>query len=156
MTLRIRELHSTYRVRTVEDDGVLTRTPRTPREVATVAASIPVGAGRLADSPVECFGVLLLNVKQRIVGWKLISVGTLDSTLVHPREIFAAAIEIRAASIALIHNHPSGDPTPSPEDVQLARRMVAAGGLLGINVLDSIVVGHDGAYASLRVLGVLS
>ena len=80
--------------------------------------------------------------------------GTLDSTLVHPREVFKAAILANAAAVVLAHVHPSGDPTPSRDDVELTRRLSSAGALLGIEILDHIVVGH-GCYTSFKELGVL-
>ena len=82
------------------------------------------------------------------MGDREVSVGTLTASLVHPREVFRAAIRERAASIALVHNHPSGDPTPSPEDVALTARLRSAGDLLGIRVLDHIVIGSGGRYVS--------
>lgn len=156
MTLRIRELHTSYRTRTVEDDGVLTRQISSPRAAATLAAALPVpSGGRLADSPVEVFGTLLLNAKHRVIAWRLISVGTLDSAVVHPREVLSAALDARAAAIVVFHNHPSGQPDPSPEDVQLTARLASAGSLVGINLLEHVIIGHDGDYFSFRERGLL-
>jgi RadC-like JAB domain len=85
-----------------------------------------------------------------------VSRGVLDASLVHPREIFKPAVLSNAAAIVIGHNHPSGDPTPSHDDLELTARLVKAGQLLGIEVLDHIIIGHDGRYCSLRELGQLA
>ncbi|PDO10219.1 MAG: hypothetical protein BLM47_08170 [Candidatus Reconcilbacillus cellulovorans] len=100
----------------------------------------------------EHFLVLFLNTKNRVIGKKTLSVGTLNASLVHPREVFRAAIQHASASIICVHNHPSGDPSPSAEDLTLTRRLVEAGNVVGIPVLDHVVIG-DGCYASLKELG---
>jgi len=104
------------------------------------------------SQPVEQFGVLLLDTKHRLLRTTRVSVGTLDASVVHPREVFRAAVAGGAAAILLFHNHPSGDPTPSDDDVALTRRMIRAGELMGITVLDHIIVAEN-AYASLRERG---
>ncbi len=96
---------------------------------------------RLARLPQERFYVLMLDGKGRLMREVRISEGTLTSSLVHPREVFRATIREAAASVILVHNHPSGDPEPSPEDVTLTERLRAAGDLLGIRVLDHVVIG---------------
>lgn len=83
-----------------------------------------------------------------------VSVGELSSTVVHPREVFRQAVRRSAAGLIFVHNHPSGDPTPSEEDVLTTKRLIAGGEVLGIRVLDHIVIG-DGAYASLRGMGLI-
>lgn len=95
----------------------------------------------------EIFKILMLNAKNCVIGGVEISVGTLTSNIVHPREVFNPAIKSSAASIILIHNHPSGDPEPSNEDKTLTKRMKEAGQLVGIPVLDHIIIG-DGRYFS--------
>lgn len=95
----------------------------------------------------EEFLVVLLDAKGRTMGFNIVSVGTLAASLVHPREVFKPAILGNAASVILLHNHPSGDPTPSPEDVTLTCRLREAGELLGIKVIDHVIVG-DGCYRS--------
>ena len=91
----------------------------------------------------EVFWALMLDTKNRLIGEpQQISTGTLNASLIHPRELFKRALECSCASIILTHNHPSGDPTPSAEDVRVTRRMVEAGRLMGIAVLDHIVLGH--------------
>ena len=103
---------------------------------------------------VEHFVCLFLNTKNHITAKETLSVGTLNASLVHPREVFRAAIRHGSASIICAHNHPSGDPTPSPEDTSLTRRLAEAGELVGIDVLDHIVIG-DGRYISLKEQGLL-
>lgn len=100
----------------------------------------------------EQFQVLLLDTKHQVLAIELISVGSLNSTVVHPRELFKIAIRRSAHAVILVHNHPSGDPTPSREDVDLTRRLVQAGRILGIEVLDHLVIG-DGRFVSLRRRG---
>jgi DNA repair protein RadC len=100
----------------------------------------------------EVFGILCLSTRCEILGWYQVSRGTLDGTLVHPREVFKAAMLANASRIILAHNHPSGDPTPSDPDRHLTRRLVCAGDMLGIPVVDHLVIG-DGRWVSLRDIG---
>jgi DNA repair protein RadC len=102
----------------------------------------------------EHFVCLFLNTKNQVLARETLSVGTLNASLVHPREVFRAAIKRGSASIICLHNHPSGDPTPSPEDIALTRRLQEAGALIGIDVLDHIVIG-DGRFISLKEQGYL-
>jgi len=103
-------------------------------------------------SECECFVVLLLNTRRRIVGHTLVSIGTLDTILVHAREVFRVAIVAAASAVVLMHNHPSGDPTPSEADIKVTRDLIRAGQLLKIEVLDHVIVGQ-GKRSSLRELG---
>jgi len=102
----------------------------------------------------EHFVCLFLNTKNQVLARETLFVGTLNASLVHPREVFRAAIKRGCASIICIHNHPSGDPTPSPEDISLTRRLHEAGSLIGIDVLDHIIIG-DGRFVSLKEQGYL-
>ncbi len=107
---------------------------------------------------VESFQIVLLNTRRRLIGIERISQGTLDTILVHPREVFRPAIAANASAIVLVHNHPSGDPTPSEADIRVTRDLIRAGQLLKIDVIDHVILGHktreDGRdYASLRELG---
>ncbi|GIP16919.1 UPF0758 protein [Paenibacillus montaniterrae] len=102
----------------------------------------------------EHFICLFLNTKNHIVGKETLSMGTLNASLVHPREVFRAAIRSSSASIICIHNHPSGDPSPSPEDIQITKRLAEAGSLLGIEILDHLIIG-DGTFVSLKEQGYL-
>ncbi len=106
----------------------------------------------------ETFQVVFLNTRRRLMAVEAISQGTLDSVMVHPREVFSAAITKKAAAIVLAHNHPSGDPTPSDADIRVTRDLIRAGQLLRIDVLDHIIMGrstieHPKDYTSLRELG---
>jgi DNA repair protein RadC len=109
---------------------------------------------RYAARPVETFGLLALDVRHRLKKEAVVSVGCLTSSLVHPREVFQEAVVSRAAALILFHNHPSGDPEPSAEDVALTRRLASAGALMGIEVLDHVILGA-GRFVSLKQRGVL-
>jgi DNA repair protein RadC len=107
---------------------------------------------------VESFQALLLNTRKRLIRAEEISRGLLDTLLVHPREVFRAAIAANAAAVLLVHNHPSGDPTPSEADIKATRDLIRAGQLLKIEVVDHIIIGRASAervkdYSSLRELG---
>ena len=104
----------------------------------------------------EQAAVIMLNTRRRITGHVIAATGTLDTILIHPREIYHAAILANAAAIVLVHNHPSGDPTPSEADIKVTRDLIRAGQLLKIEMLDSIVIGHPTAtqpFVSLRAAG---
>ena len=102
----------------------------------------------------EFFYILLLDTKNKVISKELISIGSLNATIVHPREVFNSAIRQSAASILCIHNHPSGDPTPSQEDIQLTKRLAEAGEIVGIELLDHLVIsGSD--YVSLKEKGLI-
>lgn len=102
----------------------------------------------------EHFNVLLINAKGQIVEETEVSIGDLCSTLIHPREVFCQAVKRSAASVVLVHNHPSGDPKPSAQDLETTKRLVEAAHILGINVLDHIIIG-DGRYISLKSEGLM-
>jgi DNA repair protein RadC len=107
---------------------------------------------------VETLQVLLLNTRRRLIRVEPVTDGTIDTLLVHPREVFKAAIAANAAAVVLAHNHPSGDPTPSEADIKVTRDLIRAGQLLKIEVLDHIIIGRATPerpkdYASLRELG---
>ena len=105
--------------------------------------------------PVEQFGLVMLDTKHRIIRTRIVSVGSLDSAVVHPREVFREATAASAAAIVLFHNHPSGDPTPSAEDLVLTTRMVHAGSIMGIDVIDHLILA-DQRYFSLVESGRLA
>ena len=104
------------------------------------------------DPDVESFFVLLMNTRRRITGHVLISTGTLDTILVHPRSVFRLAIVANAAAIVIMHNHPSGESSPSEADIKVTRDLIRAGQLLKIEVLDHVVMGAE-RHTSLRELG---
>jgi DNA repair protein RadC len=120
---------------------------RRPADAAPIRSGRDVYAcyrGRLPQLARETFWVLLLDGRNRLRHELCVSVGTLTAALVHPREVFGPAIRGGAASVILVHNHPSGDPTPSAEDVELTRRLVQAGELVGVTVLDHVIVAQAG------------
>ena len=101
----------------------------------------------LRDKKKEHFYALLLDTKNRIIAEELVSVGILDASIIHPREVFKSAIKASSNSIILVHNHPSGDCNPSKEDKEVTKILENAGDLLGINVLDHIIIGKDNYYS---------
>ena len=121
---------------------------RSPRDVFRVFSP------RLEDLPVEEFHVAVLDSQHRLERDVTVTRGILNSSLVHPREVFRAAIAERAAAVILVHNHPSGDPTPSPDDRSVTEQLVAAGRLLDIPVHDHVIIGR-GRYVSFAEAGLL-
>jgi DNA repair protein RadC len=109
----------------------------------------------LRDLKREVFLSLMLDGKNRVIREDRVSVGSLTSSIVHPREVFVAAIRESADAVVFVHNHPSGDPTPSLEDIEITNRLVEVGRIVGIRVLDHIVVG-DGVYTSFHERGLLN
>ncbi|PYE44444.1 DNA repair protein RadC [Paenibacillus barcinonensis] len=121
---------------------------RTPRDAADILME------QLRYLQKEHFVCLFLNSKNHIIAQETLSMGSLNASIVHPREVFRAAIKCSSASIVCAHNHPSGDPTPSPEDIQITKRLIEAGAIVGIDVLDHLVIG-DGTYVSLKEKGLV-
>lgn len=121
----------------------------TPDDVVALCLPQLRGADR------EHFWVLMLNTKNRLLRLAEVSVGSLNASIVHPRELFKEAVRLSAAAVVVVHNHPSGDPTPSGADIQLTKRLVKAGDVLGIELLDHVVIGDAGEHASLRDLGLM-
>ena len=107
---------------------------------------------RLEREPVEVCHLLLLNTKHYVIATHELSRGTLDSCSVHPRELFKVAILGNAAAVVVAHNHPSGDPTPSADDVALCHRLRAAAEVIGVDILDFLIIG-DGRYYSFKEAG---
>jgi DNA repair protein RadC len=108
----------------------------------------------IKDKPKEHFLCLYLNARNQVIHKEIISIGTLSASIVHPREVYVPAISYSAASIILAHNHPSGEPAPSKEDIELTRRLCKAGEIIGIEVLDHVIVSSDD-FVSLKEQGVL-
>lgn len=102
----------------------------------------------------EHFKIIMLNVKNHVLKHVDITIGTLNASIVHPRDVFSEPIRVKCASVILVHNHPSGDPAPSHEDIEVTKRIVEAGKILGIDVLDHIIIG-DGKYVSLKEKGII-
>lgn len=136
-----------YRVQLVREKGGSKTGIEGPEHVAQVLSRYLEHADR------EHFVALMLDAKNRIIGIHTVSVGTLFCAVVSPREVFKAAILANAASVIVAHNHPSGDVTPSPEDIQVTRTIQQAGKLLEIEVLDHVIVGENGTWSSLKRLG---
>ena len=120
---------------------------RGPEDVAAACKS-------LKSAQREVFAVLLLNARQEVMRRVTVSVGSLNCSIVHPREVFKPTVLASAACVILVHNHPSGDPEPSEEDISITRRLAQVGELLGIGVLDHVIVAKRGTV-SLRARGAL-
>ncbi|MFO7951994.1 MAG: DNA repair protein RadC [Bacillota bacterium] len=134
------------------------RLATTPREencsIKTPGQAAGLFMEELRYKKKEYFKILLLNTKNHVISREEISVGSLSASIVHPREIFTLPLRKSAASVILFHNHPSGDPAPSQEDLEVTRRLVDAGNILGIAVRDHIIIG-DGCFFSFREKGLL-
>ena len=136
----------------------------TVRESTHVKCTAPEDVLReLADiqtAAQECFVAITLNTQNRIIDKHIVTIGTLNASLAHPREVFRPAITDAADSIIIAHNHPSGDPTPSAEDIRTTKQLINAGEILGIRVLDHIIIGRksgdkENHYTSLRETGIV-
>jgi DNA repair protein RadC len=145
--VRVRELTIVYRPHPsgVEIDGRSATDPQ-----AAAAVLVPV----LGPEAVEVFALLLLDARSRVLAYHEVARGSLDAAAFSPASIFRAALLANAHRIILAHNHPSGDPTPSPEDRYLTRRLIAGGALVGVEVIDHLIVGDD-RYYSLKAHGQL-
>lgn len=122
--------------------------PADPPEAFTCAAEIfNYFKHTLGQESQEFFYTVILDNKHRIISKRLISLGTLNQSLVHPREVFAPAIQLRAAAIILVHNHPSGDPTPSNQDIAITQRLQDVGEIVGIKVLDHVIIGSQDFFS---------
>jgi DNA repair protein RadC len=119
---------------------------RSPEDVASLVMESMRGLDR------EQFRVILLDSKNQVLGVQTVAVGTLNASIVHPREVLKPGIQKSAAALILVHNHPTGIETASEEDIRLTRRIVKAGKVVGIEILDHVIIG-DGTYESLRETG---
>ena len=140
-----------YRVTLVREGSVSNNNNhiRTPEDVVNILSADYDAA------VVEMAQMLALDTKNKIIGIFTISTGSLNASIIHPRDIFQRAILSNAASVILAHNHPSGDPTPSSEDTELTKKLVDAGKILDIPILDHVVIG-DGKFVSLKERGIIS
>ena len=127
--------------------------PYADRQIRSADDAADILAGYLVGVDREHFVVLTLDTKHKVTGIHTVSVGSLDATIVHPREVYKPAVLAGASGIIVGHNHPSGDPTPSSEDIAVTKRLKEAGTLLGIDFLDHIIVGDNGRYTSLKSEG---
>ena len=125
------------------------------RQISTPSDAAGLGRKFLEDSDREQVIVCCLDTKNHPVSLNVVSIGCLNSSLIHPREIFKTAILSNAAGIILFHNHPSGDPEPSQEDINITTRIKEAGKIMGIELLDHIIIGSEGAFCSLKGKGLL-
>ena len=132
----------------------LTRAPTARPQLRTPSDAAAYLMPAFGSRPVEHFGVVLLDTTHRVLRTALLSVGSLNTTVVEPRDVFREATLGAASAIVVFHTHPSGGPTPSPDDVELTRRLVAAGVLMGIDVVDHVILG-DVKYCSFKEMGQL-
>ena len=121
---------------------------RTPEDIAAIFMS------RMRYLKQEQLQASYLDIKNRLLSHRTISIGTLGSSIIHPRDIFRYAIDLPCAAIILVHNHPTGDPTPSQEDIQVTKRIIQAAEIMGIPLLDHVIIG-DGRFVSLKEKGLL-
>ena len=140
-----------FDVRLVRDGRVATMEPTIIRRPED---TLPVLEAELSELGYEKFIALALNTKNHVTAVLPVSSGSLNASIVHPRELFQRAILANCASLILAHNHPSGDPSPSPEDIALTRKLIDAGRFLDIPVIDHIVLGY-GRYVSFKECGLL-
>lgn len=127
---------------------------KTPKPVRGPDDVVALIGKKLRDEAREHFLVLLLNARHECVAVETVSIGSLNASIVHPREVFRPAVLASAASIIVAHNHPSGDPEPSEEDISITQRLVQVGELLGIGLLDHVIIAKRGVV-SLRARGAL-
>ncbi|MFM7976951.1 MAG: RadC family protein [Pirellula sp.] len=132
-----------YQVRLVRNGHCKYEAHKLGSSDAAKAVCVEAAKTILGDSPTEKFLIVTLDIQLRFIGIHEISSGILDASLVHPREVFAHAILCNAASIILIHNHPSGDLVPSKQDLDVTNKLREVGNILGITVQDHIIVGHN-------------
>jgi len=139
----------TFKVWLVQEGNVASavRTINSPEDVVSMFENHFAGADR------ENFAIAFLNRKGKVLGVNTVSVGGLHSSIVHPREVYKPAVIIGAASIILAHNHPSGDPTPSREDIEITKHLIEAGRIMGIDILDHIIIGDS--YYSMKEKGMI-
>lgn len=148
-----------YRTRLTENKRVTlekeasTNHPELSYAIKSPDDAVTVGRGfmRIHEEPEEYMYMICMNIKNKIIGVFEISHGTVNASLVQPREVFQKALLANAVSIIVMHNHPSGDPTPSREDIEVTKRLVEAGKIVGVEVLDHIIIGDW--YSSLKEKG---
>ena len=140
-----------FDVRLVRDGRVATLEPTIIRRPED---TLPVLEAELSELAYERFIALALNTKNHVTAVLPVSSGSLNASIVHPRELFQRAILANCASLILAHNHPSGDPAPSPEDIALTRKLIDGGLLIDIPILDHVILGY-GKYSSFKEMGLL-
>ena len=140
-----------FDVRLVRDGRVATLEPTVIRHPSD---TLPILEAELSELAYERFVALALNTKTHLTAVLPVSSGSLNASIVHPRELFQRAILANCAAVIVAHNHPSGDPSPSPEDIALTRKVVEAGQLLDIPILDHVILGY-GRYVSFKERGLI-
>lgn len=143
----VRELHARYRLRRLSGLSLPLGPLLTPRDAAQIFVSV------LRDEVVEVCGLLCLSARQHVLAYHELSRGTVDASIMHPRDVFKVGLLSNATVLVLGHNHPSGDVTPSPDDLAVTRRIAAAGELMGIQLVDHVIVSADGKYLSFKETG---
>ena len=143
--MHIREMRVSYGRRLPVEGQTLNI--KNAREIVAVMAPV------LEKEVVEVCYVLFLTTRTGLIRYHQLSRGNVSTTLVHPREVYQSALLANAACIVLVHNHPSSDPTPSPDDFAVTQRVKDAGELIGIELLDHIIIGHAGRFVSIREMG---
>lgn len=125
------------------------------RKITTPSQAAEIGRLFLENSDREKLIVCCLDTKNQPISVSVVSIGSLNSSIVHPREVFKVAILSNSASIIIMHNHPSGDTTASSEDINITNRLKECGKLMGISLIDHIIIGSEGKYCSLKEKGIL-
>jgi DNA repair protein RadC len=143
----VRELHARYRLRRLHGWALPLGPVKTPQEAAQIFVSL------LRDEVVEVGGLLCLSTRHHVLAYHELSRGTVDATIMHPRDVFKVALLANASCVILGHNHPSGDATASPDDVALTKRLTAAGVVMGIELADHVIVSAEGQYFSFKEAG---
>ncbi len=149
------ELNPIFEVVRIKQEVRETSEPFSSYRIASPGDAQELAASFIGDEDREVFLVMMLNTKNQIIGLHRAHVGSLNASIVHPRDVMKSAILNNAASIIVSHQHPSGDPTPSREDVEVTKRLAEAGKILGIEVLDHVIVTHTGKHVSLKEKGYL-
>jgi DNA repair protein RadC len=139
-----------YRIELIRDGSQKTEV----KKVSSPSDAVPIIQAYLERVDREHFIILLLDIKNKLIGINTVSIGSLNASVVHPREVFKAAILANAAAIIMAHNHPSGDVEPSKDDIESTIRIKNAGEILGITLLDSIIIGNN-YYCSLKERGLV-
>jgi len=145
----VKELHARYRLRRLSGWSLPLGPVQSPQDAARIFVTL------LRDEVVEVGGLLCLSAHHHVIAYHEVSRGTVDATIMHPREIFKAALLTNSRVLVLGHNHPSGDVTPSPDDRAVTDRIAAAGVLMGIELADHLIVSADGKYTSFKEAGLL-
>jgi len=125
------------------------------RNITSPSDAVGLGRKFLLEADREKLILCCLDTKNQPVSVSIVSVGSINSSIVHPREVFKVAILSNAASIILFHNHPSGDPNPSSEDINVTKRLKECGDLMGIELIDHIIIGSEDRYCSLKDKGIV-